>query len=168
MKDLTPPDAILPDVVVPVSMLSQPGVFGGRPSGDCLRGDLMIRGGCVVGMRTGTADTTPRGMVMPGLTECHVHLDKCHTISRMQGVGGDLRAAIDAQRLDRAHWTHDDLMGRAARGLNELIAAGCTAVRSHVDWSHGPDAVMPPLAWHVLGELAEDMAAQHMPCNLPH
>ena len=39
------------------------------------------------------SDELPR-VVMPKLTECHVHLDKCYTISRMNGVRGGLQAAM--------------------------------------------------------------------------
>ena len=95
-------------------------------------------------------------MVLPRLTECHVHLDKCHSISRMDGVGGDLRAAIDAQAADRRGWTAADIRTRAERGLNELIAAGCGAVRSHVDWGTGDAPLGPSPAWPVLLELAQD------------
>ena len=160
MNVLTPTDAIISDVLVPVSLLAEADGFSGRREGECLRGDLVIRDGRAVGMQTGASGTAPRGMVLPGLTECHVHLDKCHTISRMHGVGGDLRAAIDAQSTDRQNWTQEDLMARAIRGLAELSGAGCVAVRSHIDWSHGEDAVTPPLAWHVLNELAEDLREQ--------
>ena len=153
----TPPDTIFSDVLVPVSLLAQPEGFGGKPAGDCLHGDLVIRSGRAVALQTRTTAATPRGMVLPGLTECHVHLDKCHTISRMHGVGGDLQAAIDAQRLDRQNWTQEDLRTRATRGMSELSEAGCHAVRSHIDWSHGQEASTPPLAWHVLGDLAVDL-----------
>ena len=160
MNVLTPPDTIVTDVLVPVSLLARPDGFRGRSQGDCLRGDLVIRAGRAVGLQPCTAGAAPRGMVLPGLTECHVHLDKCHTISRMHRVGGDLQAAIDAQRLDRQNWTQEDLRTRATRGLNELTEAGCVAVRSHIDWSHGQEAATPPLAWHVLGELVEDLCGR--------
>ena len=157
MNALTLPNTIAADVLVPVSLLTRRDGFGGKRVGDCLRGDLIIREGRAVGMQTGTEGAGPRGLVLPGLTECHVHLDKCHTISRMQGIGGDLRVAIDAQSRDRQNWSEKDLMTRATRGLIELTDAGCHAVRSHIDWSHGQDASTPPLAWHVLGDLAADL-----------
>ena len=98
MNVLTPPDTIVTDVLVPVLLLARPDGFGGTRLGDCLRGDLVIRRGRAVGLQPCTADVAPRGMVLPGLTECHVHLDKCHTVSRMHGVGGDLQAAVEMQR----------------------------------------------------------------------
>ncbi|MDD9926299.1 MAG: amidohydrolase family protein [Rhodospirillaceae bacterium] len=120
-------------------------------------GDLVIRDGRVVGMNASDPGKHPRGMVLPALSECHVHLDKCHTISRMNGVGGDLQSAIDAQARDRVNWTQDDLRVRAMRGLTELVDAGCNLARSHVDWSSGGDATEPPMAWHVLCDIADDM-----------
>lgn len=158
----TPLDAVVPDVLVPVSLLAEPDGFGGRRIGDCLGGDLLIRGGRAVRMLPGAREAAARFMVLPGLSECHVHLDKCHTISRMHGVGGDLQAAINAQSGDRRNWTREDLIARATRGLTELSDAGCVAVRSHIDWSYGPDAATPPLAWHVLGELVEEMRGRVM------
>lgn len=155
-----PSDQILRDVLVPTSMLAEPDRFGGHKHHDCLRGDLIVRQGKVLGLRRSEAQGKARHLVMPKLTECHVHLDKCHSISRMQGVGGDLRAAIDAQASDRATWTAEDIRHRAARGVQELIGSGCRVVRSHVDWTHGAEAFVPPLAWHVLNELAQETVGQ--------
>jgi cytosine deaminase len=148
-------DTVLRDVKVPLSLLARPESFGGRRDQDCLRGDLLIRGGKAVGMEAGAAPEAPPRMVLPRLTECHVHLDKCHTISRMEGVGGDLRAAIDAQAADRLNWTAEDIRKRAARGLDELIAAGCGTIRSHVDWGSRDSNLAPSAAWPVLAELAQ-------------
>ncbi|KPA23725.1 Cytosine deaminase [Shimia sp. SK013] len=149
-------DQILKDVLVPVSMLAHPDRFGGHKHQDCLHGDLVVRDGKALGLQNHDGHGDARQLVMPKLTECHVHLDKCHSISRMHGVGGDLQAAIEAQALDRAIWTTDDVRDRATRGLQELIGSGCRSVRSHVDWTHGADATVPPLAWHVLNELEQD------------
>mgnify|MGYP000207761508 CR=1 FL=1 len=156
MNILPPSDLILPYVQVPRSMVREPGQFGGHQDQDCIRGDLVIQGGIVRRMQAASGQAQAGHVVMPKLTECHVHLDKCHTISRMGEVGGDLQAAIAAQSEDRETWTTDDIRERATRGLEELIRAGCGTVRSHVDWSHGKDATSPTPAWHVLSELAQD------------
>lgn len=143
----------IPGVLVPRSLLSAPERFGGIPAGDCLAGDLIVTGGHAVALEP--SDTPASRLVLPRLTEPHVHLDKCHSIDRMQGVGGDLQAAIAAQRADKATWTEDNIHQRAKRGILELAAAGCGTVRSHVDWSECTGADQPPLAWHVLDGLAE-------------
>lgn len=140
-------DTCLPDVLVPRAMLAKPDRFGGTAVAECLAGDLLIRDGCAAGLVA--TEGTPNRMVLPRFTEPHVHLDKCHTIDRMQGVGGDLAAAISAQRRDKITWTEEDIRGRASRGLRELEAAGCAVVRTHVDWDGAT-----PTAWEVLGALA--------------
>lgn len=149
------PEMVLPDVKIPVSLLEHAAQFGGKPDHDCLRGDLVVRQGRAAHLHQSEA-RGPARLVLPKLTECHVHLDKCHTVFRMDGVGGDLQAAIAAQADDRKHWTEDDVRARAVRGLDELVMAGCRSVRSHVDWGTGDDSSAPSLAWPVLRELAQD------------
>lgn len=160
MTVLQPSELVMKNVLVPRSMVADPTRFRAADAADCLQGDLVIRDGLVSGLDVGTGESPVQGIVMPRLTECHVHLDKCHTISRMGNVGGDLRAAINAQREDRKLWTEADLRARATRGLRELHEAGCGTVRTHVDWSAEGEAATPPVAWHVLNELAQDSAAQ--------
>lgn len=141
----------IPGVLVPRALIAQPDRFGGSPIGDCLAGDLVVRNGHAVALAPSVH--APTCMVLPGLTDPHVHLDKCHSIDRLAGVGGDLDTAIRAQLADKARWDADDIGHRAARGLRELAEAGCATVRSHVDWGDDSDPDGVPLAWEVLGEL---------------
>lgn len=149
-------EQVLENVRVPISMIREPGKFGGSSDKDCLIGDLVIRNTQVVGLRALKSSKRPAKIVIPRLTECHVHLDKCHTVSRMEAIGGDLLAAIEAQRADKRRWDEQDIRHRAARGLEELIASGCGTVRSHVDWNGGSELMEPPIAWQVLNELSSD------------
>ena len=135
---------------LPRVLLRDPDRFGGRPEGDVQRGTAIIRDGCLVGL-TDPGGDAPGSLILPGLTEAHCHLDKCHTIDRLGPVGGDLARAIAAQRADKTHWTRADLTRRMQRGLREAAMAGCTLLRSHIDWGEDTD---PPLAWHVLHDLA--------------
>ncbi len=160
MRDSSGIDALVPNVCVPLSMVARDRTFGGKRVQDCLHGDLQINGGVVTGLAPCSDMRGPAKMVLPKLTEAHVHLDKCHTISRVEGVGGNLQSAIDAQAMDRMHWTDDDVRARASRGLDELIAAGCGAVRTHVDWGAADDQTPPSSAWPVLCELAQDYRSQ--------
>jgi len=145
----------LRDVLVPVALLKDPAGFGGTRENDCLRGDLIIGKTHALGLRPAAPSDTPR-MVIPALTEAHCHLDKCHSITRMGAVGGDLTTAAAAQAADKIHWTEEDLRKRMARGLEELVASGCNVARSHIDWSDTPE---PPLSWHVLKALASEPSA---------
>lgn len=145
-------DVVLQNVAVPAELLGAP-CAATRIEGGLVHGDLVIRDGRVADLCPGDGPTAR--LVLPALVEPHCHLDKCHTITRMDGIGGDLADAIAAQARDKVHWTAADLTARASRGLDELVAAGCGLVRSHVDWGDGTD---PPLAWQVLGDLAVDIS----------
>jgi len=147
-------------------LVEKPAEFAGRIEHDCVRGDLLIEEGRVrrllapgevVDGHSGF-DLAGR-VVVPRLVEPHCHLDKCHTVARLGSVGGDLHRAIEGQRRDRACWTRDDLRERAGRGLDELRSSGCGSVRTHIDWdTDRAPAGSPPLAWEVIGELAEEIA----------
>ena len=100
------------NVLVPSSMIANAQEFGGVRCRTAVHGDLVIRNGHVRCPAALCRQAEVSGLVMPRLTECHVHLDKCHTISRMDRVGGDLSAAIEAQYRDRVLWTEDDLRQR--------------------------------------------------------
>lgn len=152
MSDQIAPQ-ILANARIPVSMLRNPQTFGGTRQGDCLVGQIEVQGGRLMRMSAADPESTPI-VVLPRLTEAHVHLDKCHTIGRLEGVGGDLAAAGQAMRRDHANWTEADIRQRAGRGLHELRQAGCGTVRTHIDWSWGEDVWQPPLAWQVLTELS--------------
>ena len=160
---------VLRDARVPRALVEKPADFGGRIERDCLRGDLLIEGGCVRRLLApgvvvdDHAESDLGGRVLlPRLVEPHCHLDKCHTVSRLGPVGGDLHRAMEDQRSDRARWTRDDLRERAGRGLDELRSSGCGSVRTHIDWDadHVPEGATP-LAWDVIGEVA-GQAAPHM------
>ncbi|WP_370227646.1 amidohydrolase family protein [Cognatishimia sp.] len=144
----------LKNALLPKSLLRTPEQVGGVPQGDSLHGDLLIGDGQRVNLLP-PSQGAPQHLVMTPLTECHVHLDKCFTFSRLNYTGGDLAAAIQAQALDRATWTPQDIETRATRALDDLYAAGCRRLRTHVDWSYGAEATTPPVAWHVLTEIAE-------------
>ncbi|RKP57901.1 amidohydrolase family protein [Pararobbsia silviterrae] len=107
------------------------------------------------------SDTSPAGsarrldlggaLVLPGLFEPHAHIDKAYTRSRMGRIVPGLLGAIDAAAHDRERQNADDIRARAYRALLDAERAGVTRLRTHIDW---PDA-SAPLAWHVIGELAE-------------
>lgn len=141
-------------ILVPASLVSDPLEFGGERRDDCIAGDLVLKEGRAVGLELATEQA--ERIVLPRLTEPHVHLDKCHSVHRLENVGGSLKAAIKAQKADMAGWTEEDLRARAGRGIDELLASGCGAVRTHVDWSNDDDPSVEPLAWAVLHELGED------------
>lgn len=149
------PGAAMNAVGVPLGLLRNPAGFGGIPRGDCLTGRPVLREGRLVGLQP--APGRPVGhILLPQLTEVHCHLDKCHTIDRIDAPPGDLGAAIAAQARDKRRWTADDIRARAGRALAEYRAAGTGVIRSHVDWGTPDDPYATPLAWPLLAELAQD------------
>lgn len=93
-----------------------------------------------------------RSVVVPLPVDPHVHLDKTFTIQRCRAEKPGLFGAIEAMARDVPDWTAADISTRAGLALAEAHGNGIRALRSHVDW------VQPamPLAWSVLGELAQD------------
>ena len=150
----------LPGVGVPAALVEAPDRFGGRRAGELLHGTLVLHGGRAACLEAAPDAAEPTRLVLPRLAESHVHLDKCHSVDRCLGVGGDLAAAIAAQRRDMAHWTEGDVARRARRGLQEALDAGCGAVRSHVDWPAAAGQPDRPLAWEVIADLAAQARAR--------
>lgn len=94
--------------------------------------------------------------VIPLPVEPHVHLDKAFTIARARADKPGLFGAIEAMAADKAHWTESDLRTRIEAGMQEAWAAGCRAIRSHIDWTE-PEV---PLAWGIAAEVAQDWSAR--------
>jgi cytosine deaminase len=115
MMDLPSDVTRLPDVGVPAELVSDAPAFGGTVVAGILCGTLVIRHGRAASLEPDPGLQRPKRIVLPGLVEAHVHLDKCHSIERCTDVGGDLDAAIAAQRRDKALWTRDDLAAAGPR-----------------------------------------------------
>ncbi|MCP9480980.1 amidohydrolase family protein [Shimia sp. CNT1-13L.2] len=150
----------LPNIKIPRILLRDPDRLGGTVEGAFLCGDARFENGLLsaISPASGPCDT----LLMPPLVEPHCHLDKCHTVDRLEDIGGDLTAAIEAQRADKINWTDADIRNRALRGIEEYTRAGTGLIRSHVDWG---DEAEPPLSWQVLTELAADTPGLQL-CSL--
>lgn len=72
-------------------------------------------------------------VVLPGLLDAHVHLDKAFTWSRAPNPRGQFWDAIEVLTKDKANWTEDDLHARANFGLRCAEAHGTVAMRTHLD-----------------------------------
>ncbi|MFK7869136.1 MAG: amidohydrolase family protein [Roseobacter sp.] len=151
---------LLHDIRVPRVLLRAADAFGGQRDDVYQRGDLIQASDGSIRLIAAHPTNAPR-LLVPGLVEAHCHLDKCHTIDRIGPVGGDLTAALEAQRRDKARWTADDLRNRAHRGIKEAQQAGCVMMRTHADWG---DGTAPPVNWSVLTELAADTAGLALQC----
>ena len=72
-------------------------------------------------------------LVIPGLVDAHIHLDKALLFSRRPATVGNFEEALrETLRLKQA-FTIADIQARARRVLEAAIACGTTAMRSHVE-----------------------------------
>lgn len=113
--------------------------------------DVLVRDGRIASIVPAAEPGRGAGLLLPGLVDAHVHLDKTATFSPAARPPAGLMEAIARNQADRARWSRRDIARRAEWGLERAWSHGTVAVRTHVDWA---DAV--PAAWDVLGELARD------------
>ena len=78
--------------------------------------------------------THAQGMLLPGLVDLHLHLDKTYTVRDTGPANGDLFRAIDMIAKHRAGWSAPDLSLRMSRALQEAWVCGTRALRTHLDW----------------------------------
>ncbi|HZZ50667.1 MAG TPA: amidohydrolase family protein [Pseudonocardia sp.] len=78
-------------------------------------------------------------LVLPAAAEPHAHLDKALTWSATGARYGDLHQAIRAWNGYAATMTEQDVADRARRAVRAYLAAGFTAMRSHVNVVAGAD-----------------------------
>ncbi len=70
-------------------------------------------------------------VLLPGLVDAHVHLDK--TYVPMPNVSGTLREAVEVWQANRPNLNKADALARATRAIEQAIANGTTAMRTHVN-----------------------------------
>ncbi len=86
-------------------------------------------------------------LVLPGFVDAHIHLDKALLMERVT-PGGTLADAIRVVGEAKRRFTGEDIRARACRVLDLAVAAGTTAMRTHVEVDPivglaGMEAVLP-------------------------
>lgn len=131
-----------------------PPLVGVRIAGVPGHHDLLLADGRIADIVA--SDSRGGGLVTPLLADVHVHLDKTHTIARIDAVNdGPVQGLFDAiarMEQDRSRWDESDVRLRAGAALAEACANGVGAMRTHVDWTT-PDM---PQAWPVLQRFREE------------
>src|SRR5262245_47632722 len=72
-------------------------------------------------------------LVVPGLVESHIHLDKSCILDRCRSQHGTLQEAISEVAAAKRAFTADDVYSRAQRTLEKAIAQGTMHMRTHVE-----------------------------------
>ncbi len=128
LRNLRAPRPLLPDAI------ARDG------DSDLVAIDLLIDAGRIAAIeRAGAvpADLGPdldASMVLPGMVDCHTHLDKGHIWPRQPNPTGDVPGASRATMADRtANWNAEDVRRRMEFGLATAYAKGVVAIRTHLD-----------------------------------
>lgn len=133
-----------------------PGAGDGLVVGDILVSGSKIAGLAPPGTLDGSAITSVAGaIILPGLIDCHTHLDKGHIWPRAANPDGSFAGAIGAVSNDQAaYWSQDDICRRMDFALRCAYAHGTVAIRSHLDcWPDAPFDIWPLMretveTWH--------------------
>ncbi|HEY9889494.1 MAG TPA: amidohydrolase family protein, partial [Candidatus Obscuribacterales bacterium] len=72
-------------------------------------------------------------LLVPGLVDAHIHLDKAHLLAQSPAQVGTFAEALATTMRLKAQYTVADIQTRARQVLEQAIAFGITAMRSHVE-----------------------------------
>ncbi|MFE0420355.1 amidohydrolase family protein [Streptomyces tendae] len=120
-------------------------VAGARLRGGTAPVDIAVRGGSITAVEpstgTGGRDAPPGAqvvdaggrLVVPGLIESHLHLEKAYLLDRLPYDAVTLDDAITLTALLKKNFTPEDMRARALRVLRGAVAHGVTHVRCHVE-----------------------------------
>ncbi|WP_122663685.1 amidohydrolase family protein [Pseudomonas viridiflava] len=72
-------------------------------------------------------------LLLPGLIETHIHLDKACIMQRCHLHEGTLAEAVAQTRAAKAEFTEEDVYRRGALVLDKAILQGTTHMRTHVE-----------------------------------
>ncbi len=72
-------------------------------------------------------------LVIPGLVDPHLHLDKALLLEQHPAQKGNFQEALEETFRLKSGFTVEDIQARARQVLESAIAFGTTAIRSHVE-----------------------------------
>jgi len=76
-------------------------------------------------------------LVVPGLIETHIHLDKTCILNRCRIEEGTVAEAVRETAAAKRDFTVEDIYARGSRTLERCIAQGTMRMRSHVELDPG-------------------------------
>lgn len=86
-------------------------------------------------------------VLLPGLVESHIHLDKALIADRKPNKSGTLQEALKVTAELKPTFTQEDIEDRARRALDMVIVKGTTYMRTHAEFDpsggfHGFETIM--------------------------
>ena len=104
--------------------------------------DIGVSGGRIAAIETHLATDAPSRdaeglLVVPGLVETHIHLDKTCILDRVTLAGGTVGEAIRETARAKRDFTAEDVFARGSRTLEKSIAHGVMRMRTHVEVDPG-------------------------------
>ena len=72
-------------------------------------------------------------LLIPGLVDPHIHLDKALLLDRYPAVEGTFTEALQKTLQAKQEYTQSDIQSRARRVIEKAIAFGTTSMRTHVE-----------------------------------
>lgn len=73
-------------------------------------------------------------VLIPGLVDSHIHLDKAYIMDRLPNKSGTLMEAIQVTAKLKPTFTKEDVVERATRALFTLVSHGTTHIRTHAEF----------------------------------
>jgi cytosine deaminase len=121
--------------------------------------DIGISDGRIVALATGLHADAPaidaEGMlIVPGLIETHIHLDKTCILERCRIEEGTVQEAVRETSAAKRNFTVEDVYARARRTLERCIMHGTMRMRTHVELDPG----IGMIGFDAIVELARDYA----------
>jgi cytosine/creatinine deaminase len=123
--------------------------------------DIRIANGYITEINTVIHDTNETKtlnaegcLLIPGLVDAHIHLDKALLLDRYPAVEGTFTEALQKTLQAKKEFTVADIQARARKVIEKAIAFGTTAMRAHVE----VDPTIQLLALEALLPLKEEYA----------
>ena len=115
--------------------------------------DGLKKGSCLEMVAQKTLDAEGK-LVIPGLVDGHLHLDKALLLAQYPARTGTFQEALEKTGKLKKEFTIDDIQARARRVIEGEIAFGTTLMRSHVE----VDPVLQLTAMEALLPLKQEYA----------
>ena len=95
-------------------------------------------------------------LVIPGLIETHIHLDKTCILDRCRIEQGTVAEAVRETAAAKRNFTISDVYARGKRTLERCIVNGTMRMRTHVELDPG----IGMIGFEAVEQLAHDMPGQ--------